>query len=327
MGPVGTSAVSPGRAPQVEVFPGPSRQSLAIRRVLQVSVRPLLDLWSFTPALPWPYLVVDAAGRALPPLPHTTTRPVRLAHCRAEWLRSPSKHPVPRRAGARRAILYLHGGGFVCCGLHSHRRLVSRISAACAAPALLVDYRQLPGTPVSRSVDDCLDGYRWLRQRGYRPEEIVFVGDSAGGYLAFMSAIVAHERRLGYPGAVVGLSPFIDTDPTRREDSFGDMWDPLFTPNSLRTHNKVITRAEGRMVRSPVDADLWGMPPVLVQCGADELLSVDAQMITAHVAAAGGEARLEMYEGQFHVFQAAADLVPEARTAISRIGEFVRSLA
>ncbi|MBD0323604.1 MAG: alpha/beta hydrolase fold domain-containing protein, partial [Aldersonia sp.] len=111
-----------------------------------------------------------------------------------------------------------------------------------------------------------------------------------------------------------------------------DMLDPLFPANALISLTELMTDVEadnghlddGRL-RSPLDADLSGLPPVLVQAGAEELLVVDAELIAAAIADAGAECTLELYKGQFHVFHAAADLVPEAAKAIARIGDFVRS--
>ena len=312
--------------PEISTFPGPSIRSRTLRTTLQCTIRPVLQLWGHTPNLPWPYELFDQAARLLPPVDGTEYRPVRLPNCGAEWLRGPG-------ASSDRVILYLHGGAFICCGLRTHRRLLSRISVACDAPALSVDYRMLPGQPVSASIDDCVDGYRRLLAQGYRPEQIVVAGDSAGGYMALMTAFEASDRGLGRPGAVVCQSPFVDTDPGRKLEKLGDMRDPLFPANALVSLTHLMTRVEESMghpaadgrVRSPLDVDLSQLPPVLIQAGADELLSVDAELAAAHIAAVGVECHLEWFEGQFHVFQAAADLIPEGQIAIDRIGEFVRS--
>ena len=57
------------------------------------------------------------------------------------------------------------------------------------ALVLNVGYRLLPRHPISSAVSDALDGYPWLRQIGYGDGDIVIAGDSAGGYLAFMTAL------------------------------------------------------------------------------------------------------------------------------------------
>src|SRR6188474_973299 len=70
-----------------------------------------------------------------------------------------------------------------------HRALVSCLSRSADAPVLSVGYRMLPRYPISSAVADALDGYRWLCETGYGDGDIVVAGDSAGGYLAFMTAL------------------------------------------------------------------------------------------------------------------------------------------
>ena len=313
-------------APTIRVYSGPSRRSRALRTVLQVTVRPVIQAWGYAPNLPWPYGVIDWAAKALWPLPGTVVDKVRLPYCDGEFIRGPGAH-------SDRVVLYLHGGAFICCGPNTHRRFVSDISRACRAPALVVDYRMLPGHPVSTSLDDCVDGYRWLLQQGYTPDQIVVAGDSAGGYFALMTALSVVERGFGKPAAVVCQSPFIDTDPSRKLEWLGDMVDPLFPAIGLVSLIARMTEFErsngvpdgyGR-VHSPLYLDVSGLPPVLIQAGASELLSVDAELIAAKIAEEGVPCELQLFEGQFHVFQAAADLIPEGRKAIDNIGAFVRA--
>ena len=94
----------------------------------------------------------------------------------------------PPADGTRRAVLYLHGGAFLTCGAYSHGRLVSMLSNFADSPVLVPNYRKIPKHSISDAIDDCYDGYLWLRRKGYQPEQIVLAGDSAGGYLALALA-------------------------------------------------------------------------------------------------------------------------------------------
>ena len=48
------------------------------------------------------------------------------------------------------------------------------------ARLLLIDYRLAPEHPFPAALDDALDAYRWLLEKGYSPENIAIGGDSAG---------------------------------------------------------------------------------------------------------------------------------------------------
>src|SRR5262249_38234327 len=157
-------------------------RSQAILLATRFGIRPLMTAWMTAPDLPWPTRLVDDAAGWLPRPRNTHLRDIALPNCRAEWVRADG-------TGTARAVLYLHGGGFLMCGLNTHRTLVSCLSRSCDAPVLNVGYRMLPAHPISSAVGDALDGYRLLCESGYGDGEIVIAGDSAGGYLAFMTAL------------------------------------------------------------------------------------------------------------------------------------------
>ncbi|WP_020668775.1 alpha/beta hydrolase [Amycolatopsis nigrescens] len=321
-------ATPPG--PVIEHKGGASRGSKLLAVFLRVLVRPVLALYARWPGLPWPFWLVDRIAVVLRARRGTVREPVRLADCRAEWLRGPG---VPE-TGASRAILYLHGGAFVCCGLCTHRRLVSSISAAGAAPVLAVDYRMLPAAPISSAVTDGVTGYRWLLDRGFSPDRIVIAGDSAGGYLAFVVALALLEKGLPRPAGIAALSPLTDLDPAGKAVHPNATRDPLFPPGALeaigelaeRTRARVLVEGSPGPLVSPVDEDLSALPPSLIQVGSTELLLPDAELMAERLAAAGVPARLQVWADQVHVFQAAADFLPQGREAIRDLGAFIREV-
>ncbi len=142
-------------------------------------------------------------------------RTVDLADCGSEWLQA--KGVADIRGGNPGAILYFHGGAFITCGLNTHRRLVSRISYSAKQPVLNVGYRQMPYEPITESVADGVDGFRWLLEQGYAAEDITIAGDSAGGYLAFSVARAVIDKGWGQPAGVVAISPLLDFDPAGKQ--------------------------------------------------------------------------------------------------------------
>lgn len=312
-------------APLVQEFAGVSFQSRALSMSVRRTIRPFIEAWAVTPSLPWPAPLVDRAAVTVRPVHGTRRHRVRLAECAAEFLYTPD-------AGEHQAILYLHGGAFVCCGLATHRNLVSRISASTRAPVLAVDYRMLPRHPIRRAVEDGISGLRWLMSHGYPIERIVVAGDSAGGFLTFAVAHEALRLGLGVAGTVA-LSPLTDLDPLPKMEHPNSYRCALFPRRAVPALLTLVRRAERRggdgyePVSSPVDLDLAGMPPALIQTGSEEMVYTDAVTMGERLEAAGVPAQVQVWEKQIHVFQAAAGAVPEGGRAISEIGRFVRSLA
>ncbi|WP_371829969.1 alpha/beta hydrolase [Rhodococcoides trifolii] len=312
-------------------FPSVSLQSKLLAKTLRSTVRPFLSVWALAPDLPWPMSIVDYAGLLIPPVDGTETASVRLEECNAEWIR-PATRPA-RRADRDRVILYLHGGAFVTCGLRTHRRMTSRIAEATGADVLSVDYRMMPKNPISNAVSDGVDGYRYLLECGYQPEQIVIGGDSAGGYLAFMVALTLESQGLHKPAGVFTMSPLTDLDPVRKIEHSNARTCAVFPANAVPALTRLADRVDARIVVdgergpriSPVDADLSSMPPTLIQVGSSEIVLTDAELMAHRLGVAGVECELQVWKDQVHVFQA-ADFLPESGRAIDEISAFVDSV-
>lgn len=288
----------------------------------RLTVRPVIAAWATEPRLPWPACLVDAVAGALPGLAGTRNTSIRLRTCRAEWI-APAKRSAETEG---RAVLYTHGGGFMAGGLNTHRRLAARIGRSCGADVLAVDYRMLPRHSIDEAIEDGLDGYLYLLGRGYAPQDIVI----AGGFLAFSVALAARDRGLPLPGAIVGLSPLTDLDPRGKLAHPNADRCAVIPAAALRRLVESSDRADARRGGSdrisPVDADLRGLPPVLIQVGSTEMIVADAELMALRLAAAGVDCELQVWDNQLHVFHIVADAVPEAARAIEAIGTWYEQI-
>lgn len=108
--------------------------------------------------------------------------------------------PAPGRSG-RPLVVFLHGGGWVMCGLDSHDATCRSLAVAAGAVVVAADYRLAPEHPWPAAPDDALTVLLWARDRaralGCDPGRVVLAGDSSGGNLAAVTALRA-------PGLVAG---------------------------------------------------------------------------------------------------------------------------
>jgi acetyl esterase/lipase len=291
-------------------------------------VKNAVRAWAMQPNLHWPWDYVDGLAGLVPRIPSSAhIEPIRLDDCTAEWIYAPG-------ASTRRAILYLHGGAFLTCGLNTHRSLVTRLSKAANARVLTIGYRKLPSHQIADAIEDALCGLRWLRQRGYHSEQIVVAGDSAGGYLAFMATLSAIRAGIEPPAGVATVSPFTDADPARKLKHRNARKCSMFTRRAFMMFAHYLSEAQHpvgggespRRVASPVDADLSSLPPVTIHASSDELLLVDAELMANRLSAANVRCDLHLWDGQIHDFPLAADILPEGRRAIRYLGDFVKEV-
>ncbi|NNG97257.1 alpha/beta hydrolase [Gordonia araii] len=260
-------------------------------------------------------------------LPPRGTRTMRadFPEFRAEWVWDPKTAPAPATAAG--AVLYMHGGGLVTCGLNSHRRIVARLSAAVGLPVLNVEYRQIPRAHVVTSVGDCLAAYRGLLDSGIEPDRIVVAGDSAGGGLAFGLLLAARDEGLPTPGALVAIAPFANYDSRRRFSHFNNRTDSVLSARILDLPIRWGVAVNGTVdpAWSPVNHRFDGFPPTLIQVGSREVLADDAHLLAARCREADVDFRLQEWDRAPHVFHAGADILPDAREAFAEIGRFVRA--
>jgi acetyl esterase/lipase len=317
-------------AAEPRFFGGSSLQSKALGLGLRHTVRPLLGLWAHLPVEIFPPNIVEHAAKLLPVHEGTRWRPVDLPSTTSEWLQAKDVPDIT--AGNDRAILYFHGGAFLTCGLNTHRRLVSRISFAAGQPVLNVGYRQMPYEPITESVADGVEGFRWLLAQGYHPGNITIAGDSAGGYLAFSVARAVIDQGWGKPAGVVAMSPLLDFDATAKKAHRNAHRCQVFPLRAVQKLGHVSLRMDNRRGIAgqrvdPVNMPLADMPPTLIHVGSREVLMADAELMANRLVSAGVPCDLQVWNKQVHVFQAAASWVPEARIAIDEIGWFVRRLS
>jgi acetyl esterase/lipase len=262
----------------------------------------------------WERLFTDIRERA----PVTRT-PVSANGVDGEWLDAP---------GARRdrAVLYLHGGGYVLGSVNSHRDMIARLSAASGARALGLNYRLAPENPFPAAVDDAVAGYRFLLEQGITPARIAIAGDSAGGGLATATLVALKERGLPRPAAGILLSPWVDLEGVGESMNGGVADDPMVSKDLVGVMGPAyLAGADVRTpLAAPLYADLRGLPPLYIQVGRREVLLDDALRLAQNAQRARVEVTLEVWPGMIHVWQIFASELSEAREAIERIGEYLR---
>jgi acetyl esterase/lipase len=280
--------------------------------------------------VPWPWGLIDFAARAMGPAPGSVRNAIRLPHSTARLVRAAGVLPA---TGRRPVVLYMHGGGFLTCGANTHDRLVTALSEYADTPVLVMNYRMLPKHSVGEAINDCYDGYRWLRGRGHPPGQIVLAGDSVGGYLSLALAqrLLSEGEQIA---AIVCMSPLMQIAKAPKQAHVNMRSDAMFSVKAFDAFVDLIAEAgqrrtmDGRPeeIYEPLDHIEPGLPPTLIHVSGSEVLLHDARLATQRLAAAGVPVQLRVWPGQMHVFQIAAPMVPEANRSLRQIGNYIREV-
>ena len=245
----------------------------------------------------------------------------------------PAVRVMPRTEPSGLHVLYLHGGAYNMGSPMSHLGLVSQIDMRLGATATVVDYRLAPEHPYPAAIDDCTAAYRALLEE-VPPGSLVVAGDSAGGGATLATMVAARDAGDRLPACLYLLSPWTDLTLSGETHQTKRSVDPLIPRGGIEGHLQLMEDMidgyrggadAGHPGISPLFADLTGLPPILVQVGADETLLSDSTMLADRAEAVGVEVDLDVVDGMWHVWQILAPMLPESRTALDRASTFIQN--
>ncbi len=259
--------------------------------------------------------VYDQIGDAYPPAAETLIEEVDLAGIAAEKI-------TRGTCDSSRAILYLHGGGYVIGSLKSHRELASRLALVAGCVVYLLDYPLAPEHPYPAALDAARAGFGAIA--GSLPAGLSVAGDSAGGGLAAALLLAMRDAGGPQPRACALLSPWLDMTMSGQSFKTRAAADPLVDLAQLEqwvTYYAVDLDSRTPLV-SPLFGDLAGLPPVYAQVGTREVLYDDAVRFIDRAREAGVDATMDAFDGCIHVFQQFSPDAPESQDALGRLSRF-----
>lgn len=229
-------------------------------------------------------------------------------------------------ADASRAILYIHGGAWITGSPQTHRSITRRLARLTGFPVFAVDYRLAPEYPWPAALDDCMNVWEALSERGLLPQNVAVAGDSAGGNLTLALALKLKAEGRPLPAALVCLSPVTDLTGSGESYKTNARADAVFTPELMAKFAPLyVADADIRdPLISPLFGDPTGLPPTLFQVAGTEILRDDSVRMAGKMRASGVDVTLDVWPGLWHVWQMSASKLPEGVQALEKIAEFLR---
>ena len=258
------------------------------------------------------------AGYTLPP--DVALEPVDAGGVPAEWTSTPAADP-------HRVILFLHGGAYIAGSIRSHRHMIAEAGRQAHARTLALDYRLAPEHPFPAAPHDALAAYRFLLSSGFDPGNIALAGESAGGGLALATLISLRDEHTPLPARVWLSSPWTDLTMTGETMTTKAAVDPLIQRAYLQETAALYLNGIDPMdpLVSPINADLHGLPPTLIQVGTAETLLSDSTRLAAAAAAADVRVTLQAWPEMIHAWHLFHPQLTAGRDALAEVGAFIRS--
>jgi acetyl esterase len=238
---------------------------------------------------------------------------------------------TPFGAGPFPALVFFHGGGWVIGDLATHDGICRALANHAGGVVASVDYRRAPEHRFPVAAEDALAATRWVAAEGRRlgidPSRLAVGGDSAGGNLAAVVALMARDR--GGPPLVHQLLVYPVTEhrfdtPSYRENADGYN----LTRDAMRWFwGHYLERPEDgkNPYASPLLApSLAGLPPALLMTAEYDPLRDEGESYATRLREAGVPTTLTRYPGQIHGFFRMTNQMDQAREALDQAAKALR---
>ena len=231
----------------------------------------------------------------------------------ARWPADVVTHPLPNAllyeisphsldpANERRAILYVHGGGFYMGGGEAAVLAAQPYAGQARCKVYSLDYRMAPEHPFPAGLDDAVDAWKWLLER-YRPGNMAATGASAGGNLAPALVLKLRDLGLPLPAACAVHSPASDMTESGDTYQTNTVIDTVLQrplPELMHIYCRDHDRRDPLL--SPCFADYSkGFPPTVLTSGTRDLLLSSTVLLHRAMRRGGVKAELHVFEAMTH---------------------------
>lgn len=231
-------------------------------------------------------------------------------------------------------IIYIHGGGYAVGSAEGYKLTCAKLALQCNAKVISVDYRLVPDFPLPAAQDDCFAVTHAIASQ-HPQQKIILMGDSAGGTLC-LSAL---QRLKACPSpeddairkitACVLISPWVaplSYENLSLENETHDMLDRPITQYWVDTfyHSETLKNEVDFSDITCLGLTENSWPKLYIQAAGAEVFLKQVKGLSEQLSELGVPHEFKIFPDQFHVFQTFSPLVPEAKTALSDIAEFVR---
>jgi acetyl esterase len=206
------------------------------------------------------------------------------------------------------ALVYFHGGGFVLGGLDTVDRTCRALANAAQCIVVSVDYGLAPEHKFPKPAEEAYQAVKYVasheHQLGTDPNRIAIGGDSAGGNLAAVVALMSRDRggpRITFQLLIYPMTDYDDDRPSLHEND-----GILISVQGIRWFwtNYLDREEDGQNPYvSPLKAKSFsGLPPAMVISAEFDPLRDQGEAYAQKLAEAGVPVSLKRYDGAPHAF-------------------------
>lgn len=241
----------------------------------------------------------------------------RVWHNRNYWTISP-KNKI-----SEKIIFYYHGGAYIANLISKHWDLIDKIIEKTNSTFIVPNYPLAPEFGCQEAydfVDSLYNNYLGT----YDSQNIIFMGDSAGGGLALGHAMNLRNRNIPGPSQIILISPWLDITMSNAEILNLEKYDKMLglkgTIMAGELYAKSISKEDYRV--SPIYGDFNNLGKISIFTGTNDLLFADCKKLHFQLHRDHISHNYFEYPKMFHVWVAVTKL-KEAQNAIAHIADLI----
>ncbi len=224
----------------------------------------------------------------------------------------------PKSSSPKKIIFYLHGGGYSKGFQERHWKFISKLIQRTGFELWAPDY-PLSVTNSAKDVFDFLVPVYQKMLENYEPDQIVLMGDSAGGGMALAFAELLVEKKIERPSQLILLSPWLDLTLSNPQIDKYEKIDLILDRKVLQALG---TRYTGTFENthylvSPIYGAIKRLPAISVFVGSEELFLPDSRKLKVRAESEPMVFNYREFKGMVHNWMFLP--IPEAETAINMI--------
>ena len=234
-------------------------------------------------------------------------------------------------------VMYFHGGGWVLGDKNTHDRLIREIANGSNAAVVFVNYTPSPEAKYPLAIEEAYAATKYIAENGNKhnldPSRLVAAGDSVGGNMAAVVAMMAKDR--GGPDIIFQLLFYPVTDVNCDTASYQEFaTDHWLSIDAMKWYwDNYLPDKEKRKepTASPLQASLnqlKDLPPAMVINGEFDILRDEGQAYAHKLIEAGVRVTAVRYLGTIHDFVMLNPITetPATRAAIKQANEMLRNV-
>ncbi len=209
----------------------------------------------------------------------------------------------PKENKSEKYIIYFHGGSYMAEITDDHWKFLENIIKETKFSIIVPDYPLAPTNNYKDVFEMVIPLYKEI-VKNIAPENLIMMGDSAGGGLALALEEKLGEEEIQIPEKLILISPWLDVTMSNPEIDKIQEFDKNLNKDTLKMAGIAYAGLDGldNYLVNPINGPLDKLKNVTIYTGTYDILNPDAHLLQEKAKNVGIDIEIKEYEGAQHIW-------------------------